>query len=498
MIKLFTSLIPLSIVALISTNSFAYTDFSNEKTRKSIVLVQVKKLLTEDYVNAIAVAPNLLLATESSVSGFSIKLSVDDKAASVVQIFREEGLALLSYPTGDLTPALISKGVGKSKRAVYLVPHAGDAVAGRILDFAAGPRGHIGMSMSKTILPLTGSGVFNNCGELIGIYDESTTSKTASAASLVLINKVINGISGTTYSKTDCPSEGKKQAADKDKREQERREVEAETSEKLRKAEAEAKKKQEVANEKLRTAQAKVLEEKEIAQKALAEAEKKSKENLEAAEKALADAKREAEEKEALAEEEKSAAETEKLAAEAALKKSNEAAEAALKKSKEAAETAIRKQKDEQRKLLIIGGILLGLLLLVVMILIFRRSKRNNTQVSDEGLEPEIAPLLSFDVFVRGDSVGIKVPAEFIARERGVVIGRSAADSDFVIDSPEISRAHIRLSEKDGILYIEDLGSANGTNLNGIKLQPAQVVALHHGDTLELAATIFSVEFKDR
>ena len=494
MIKLFTDLIPLLIIALIATNSFAYTDFSNEKTQKSVVLVQVKKLLTEDYINAIAVAPNLLLATESSVSGFSVKLSVDGKAASVVQRFREEGLALLSYPAGGLTPALLSRAVGKSKRAVYLVRHTGDEIAGRVLDFTASPRGQIGMSMSKTILPLTGSGVFNNCGELIGIYDESTTSKTASAASLVLINKVIKGVSGTTYSKTDCPSEGEKQAEDKDKREQERRKVEAETSEKLREAEAAAKKKQEIANIKLRAAQEKVVEEKEVAQKALAEAEEKSKESLEAAEKALADAKKEAAEKAALVEKEREAVEVEKSAAEI----EKLAAEEALKKSKEDAETAIRKQKDEQRKLLIIGGILLGLLLIVVMILIFRRSKRNNTPESDEGLEPEITPLLSFDVFVRGDSVGIKVPAELVARERGVVIGRSAADSDFVIDSPEISRSHIRLSEKDGILYMEDLGSANGTHLNGIKLQAAQVVALHHGDALELAATTFSVEFRDR
>ena len=128
----------------------------------------------------------------------------------------------------------------------------------------------------------------------------------------------------------------------------------------------------------------------------------------------------------------------------------------------------------------------------------FRRAKRNSIQELDEDLEQDTNPLLSFDVFVRGDSVGIKVPAELIARERGVVIGRSAADSDFVIDSPEISRAHMRLAEKDGILYLEDLGSANGTSLNGVKLQTAQLVALHHEDTLELAATVFSVEFKDR
>jgi hypothetical protein len=487
MIKHVTYLIQLLIVALASNNTFAYTNFSQAKAQESVVLVQVKKLLNEDYINAVAVTPNLLLATENSVSGLSIKLSIDGKDVSVVQTFQEEGLVLLSYPAGGLTPALFSESVGKSNRALYFVPDSGKAVPGRILDAPLGQSGYIGMSMSKTILPLTGSGIFNNCGEFIGIYDESAASKTASAMSLTLINKVVNGVSGTIYSETDCPSEGEKRAADKEKREQELKKAQAESSDKLKKAEAEAKKNQELVNEELKAAQAEIAAEKERAKKALADAEKKSNESLATAEKALEEARKEVAAKEDLAEKERLAAENEKLAAKEALKKSQEDAEA-----------AIQEQKDEQQKLLISGGILLGLLLLVLVITMFRRAKRNSIQELDEDLEQDTNPLLSFDVFVRGDSVGIKVPAELIARERGVVIGRSAADSDFVIDSPEISRAHMRLAEKDGILYLEDLGSANGTSLNGVKLQTAQLVALHHEDTLELAATVFSVEFKDR
>ena len=103
---------------------------------------------------------------------------------------------------------------------------------------------------------------------------------------------------------------------------------------------------------------------------------------------------------------------------------------------------------------------------------------------------------MAFYILIRGENVGVKIPAALIARPRGVVIGRSAADCDFVMDSPEVSRAHVRLSEKDGVLYIEDLGSANGTVLNGLSLKPAQQVALHHGDELELAVSMFSVEFR--
>ena len=83
-------------------------------------------------------------------------------------------------------------------------------------------------------------------------------------------------------------------------------------------------------------------------------------------------------------------------------------------------------------------------------------------------------------------------------RERGVLIGRSAADCDFVLDAPSISRSHIRLTQKDGVIYIEDLGSANGTMLNAKRLLPSQPSALHDNDDLELADSSFSVEIRGR
>jgi hypothetical protein len=462
---------------LLPNTAFSYTDFSKEDASKSVVLVKVTGLLgSVSEINAVALTPNLLLATAESVSGISVKLAIDENSVAIVDTFKGDGLVLLSYPAGDLKPAVISKSAGESKRSIHVVRHADETVSGTLLDSIADP-GPIGMSMSKTLLTHTGSGVFNNCGELIGVYDKSTRAKVASALSLDSISSAISGVSGAVYSTTDCPSEAEKRALVEESRALERQ-----------KLDSEAAAKQEAADEALRLALEKVSKQEKATKQALAEAEDKSTEDMEKAQAALALEKKNAADKQAQAEEARVALEAEKAAAEKALRESEENAIASA-----------SEQKEARKKRLVIASVALGLLLIgLVMFIYIRRSKQNSELQEDESTEPESVPLLSFDVLIRGEGVGVKVPAELIARTRGVIIGRSAVDCDFVIDSPELSRSHIRLSEKDEILYLEDLGSANGTTLNGLKLQPAQLVALHHGDELELAASIFSVEFQQR
>jgi hypothetical protein len=49
-----------------------------------------------------------------------------------------------------------------------------------------------------------------------------------------------------------------------------------------------------------------------------------------------------------------------------------------------------------------------------------------------------------------------------------------------------VSRRHARILKRDGLLVVEDLGSINGTFVNGQKLAPYLAEVLHHGDTLRL------------
>ena len=465
----------LILLMCISTSNIAsaYTDYSTVKARESSVLVKVSSLLDSGTdINPIAITSNLLLVTTASVSRVSLDITIDGKKATVVETYNKEGLALLSYPTGGLSPALFAKEAGQSRRIIHLTNHTGDELSGTLLKSTTDKSSQIDMSISPALISFTGSAVFNNCGEIIGIYDSTKGSKVASAISLPLINSAIGSVSGIQYSLTNCPSEVDKRAIEEEVRATENARIEAV---------AEAK--QQSMNEELRAAREKTAQQVKVAENDLAEADKKSRESLEEAQTALV-----------LAQEQKATAEAEKTATEA----EKVATEEALRISEAAAVSAASEEAERNRKLLIMGGIALGLLLIAGIGIYYFRSRRSSAADNDDLHEPKEGAVFSYDVLIRGAEVGIKVPAELIARPRGVVVGRSAIDSDFVIDSPELSRSHIRLSEKDGILYIEDLGSANGTILNGLKLPPANLVALHHGDELELAVSIFSVEFQER
>jgi len=53
-----------------------------------------------------------------------------------------------------------------------------------------------------------------------------------------------------------------------------------------------------------------------------------------------------------------------------------------------------------------------------------------------------------------------------------------------------VSRRHLEIKAQQGQFYIEDLGSANGTRLNGVDIKGKGQVALNHEDVIELAGVI--------
>lgn len=70
-------------------------------------------------------------------------------------------------------------------------------------------------------------------------------------------------------------------------------------------------------------------------------------------------------------------------------------------------------------------------------------------------------------------------------------IGRKA-DNDFVIDSPKVSGRHCILYIENGVVYVEDLGSTNGTKLNGNLVHEKK--QLKTGDILVIANKTYQVE----
>jgi pSer/pThr/pTyr-binding forkhead associated (FHA) protein len=58
-----------------------------------------------------------------------------------------------------------------------------------------------------------------------------------------------------------------------------------------------------------------------------------------------------------------------------------------------------------------------------------------------------------------------------------------------------VSRRHAILSYKNGVYTVEDLGSANGTFINGRRLAPQVPTPLANGDELKCGTLLMRVEF---
>jgi pSer/pThr/pTyr-binding forkhead associated (FHA) protein len=71
-----------------------------------------------------------------------------------------------------------------------------------------------------------------------------------------------------------------------------------------------------------------------------------------------------------------------------------------------------------------------------------------------------------------------------------LVVGR-AADADLMLADPFLSRRHSRLFRAGSTVYVEDLGSRNGTLLNGQKvLEPSAIVP---GDTVRISGSVLTL-----
>ena len=94
---------------------------------------------------------------------------------------------------------------------------------------------------------------------------------------------------------------------------------------------------------------------------------------------------------------------------------------------------------------------------------------------------------------VEGRAVGSYVPLE----HDELRIGRAESGIGKLDDDPEISRSHARVSRAaDGALNVEDLGSKNGTFVNGDRIEGAR--RLQPGDRIRLGSTTLEVSEIDQ
>ncbi|HBQ12652.1 MAG: FHA domain-containing protein [Sandaracinaceae bacterium] len=114
----------------------------------------------------------------------------------------------------------------------------------------------------------------------------------------------------------------------------------------------------------------------------------------------------------------------------------------------------------------------------------------------EPGVEEEGAATIATTI---GVQPGLREPVDLASHEyfvlkkarpalfgRGVTMGRSSK-SDVVISSDSISKLHARVRlDKSGLVYVSDLGSSNGTQVNGAFVNPGEEVELQHRDEIIL------------
>src|SRR5215470_12608941 len=88
--------------------------------------------------------------------------------------------------------------------------------------------------------------------------------------------------------------------------------------------------------------------------------------------------------------------------------------------------------------------------------------------------------------FISGKYQGGEFP---IVNDKPIIVGRSS-DLDMVLVEDMVSRKHARITMQQDQIWIEDLGSTNGTFVNGEKIKRAR---LKEGDRVLIGTSILKV-----
>lgn len=83
------------------------------------------------------------------------------------------------------------------------------------------------------------------------------------------------------------------------------------------------------------------------------------------------------------------------------------------------------------------------------------------------------------------------VSSRCIINKTPYLLGRSKRNVDFTISSGNVSRKHCMIEYIDGDFYLSDLGSSNGTYVNGIKLMEDEKKKLVAEDKIKLGDVVF-------
>lgn len=143
--------------------------------------------------------------------------------------------------------------------------------------------------------------------------------------------------------------------------------------------------------------------------------------------------------------------------------------------------------------ILLFAARMLVLLLLYIFLYLVVRALRRDLSAAGQRIRSgspsprrQRAAALSLELLDAGQTS--LVPGETYPLRDPLLIGR-APSSDIALEDDWVSAQHVRLERRHGTWRAEDLGSTNGTRLNGQALTDA--VTIRPGDELDLGRVKF-------
>ncbi len=296
--------------------------------------------------------------------------------------------------------------------------------------------------------------------------------------------------------------------------EQARREREAALQAEREEAEARARA---VAEEAQRKEEA-LSREKEEAERRLEQAQQEKELALQEKEQALQAERQETEARARAAAEEaqrkEEALSREKEEAERRLEQTQQEKELALQEQEQALQVERQEAEAARQQILLYSSIAGGVLLLGLIFVMRAKRKRLHSveqekkeisnaldqaqsELSDASDRDQLradAP----DVFIEGvtpqkERIALKIPGASLVDPGGAVVGRSPSTATFIINHEQISRRHFRLFLVSQQVMIEDMGSTNGTIVNGLQVAQGARQPLGNGSRLQLGNLEFTV-----
>ena len=448
-------------------------------------------------------------------AGFVARLADGaEHAAEGVAYDAASGLGLLRLAVDPPPPPYpFARDPAETGRAVYGVTLDADTGAGYVgrgsisgIDPAAGAGPGDPAAIRHNALAgrrRHGAPLFNNCGQVVGVIVERAAAPpgAALAAPAEWLETTFGG-AGLAPVRVDevCRSETEQAAeAEQARVEAERQAAEAEqavleAAEALREAEKQARA---AAEDQAAEAEA----ERAAAEEALRAAEERAAEKEEAL---RAAERRAAEKEEALRAAEERTAEAE-----------DQAAEAEAERAAAEAERAAAEERAQATRRYAVWAVAAGGASSVLLLALWLAARRSRARAAREGRAAAAEAAAAREAMAvraaadreaaavpdvvltgtdpAGQPISLRVPGRVVAGPSGAVVGRSPFDGEVVLNHPEVSRRHFRLFRAGGALMVDDLGSMNGTALDGAPLVAGAGRPVRAGARLRVGQIEFTV-----